>query len=122
MTLAYSKMPVDWMKVGEDWNGSEDGGLRVAPGGVRLVEVLGDDNKAVVLMFSSSQLSWRHEQIKQAGAKWKHDGYQPHITVSRSGLGDTDPKTIEAYQGELLFGPEVFAEIDPEWEKKVKPQ
>ena len=122
VTLAYSKMPVDWMKVGEDWNGSEDGGLRVAPGGVRLVEVLGDDNKAVVLMFSSSQLSWRHEQIKQAGAKWKHDGYQPHITVSWSGLGDIDPKTIEAYQGELLFGPEVFAEIDPDWEKKVKPQ
>lgn len=122
VTLAYSKMPVDWMKVGEDWNGSEDGGLRVAPGGVRLVEVLGDDNKAVVLMFSSSQLSWRHEQIKQAGAHWKHDGYQPHITVSWSGLGDIDPKTIEAYQGELLFGPEVFAEIDPDWEKKVKPQ
>lgn len=122
VTLAYSKQPVDWMKAGEDWNGREDGGLRVAPGGVRLVEAIGDDNKAVVLMFTSSALAWRHEQIKAAGAHWKHDDYQPHITVSWSGLGDIDPKTIEAYQGELIFGPEVFAEIDEDWEKKVKPQ
>lgn len=122
VTLAYSKQMVDWMKVGEDWNGREDGTLRVAPGGVRLVEAIGDDNKAVVLMFTSSALSWRHEQIKQAGAHWKHDEYQPHITISWSGLGSIDPKTIEAYQGELIFGPEVFAEIDEDWEKKVKPQ
>ena len=123
VTLAYSKQLVDWMKVGEDWNTREDGTLRVAPGGVRLVEAIGDDGKALVLMFTSSALSWRHEQIKAAGASWKWEDYQPHITISWSGISSPEAlKAIEAYQGEIIFGPEVFAEIDEDWEKKVKPQ
>lgn len=120
VTLAFSKQPVDWMKAGEDWNGREDGKLRVPPGGVRLVEVLGDEQKAVVLMFTNSTLSWRHEQIKHAGAQWDHEDYQPHITVSWAGLGDRDPRTIEPYKGPIEFGPEVFEEIDPDWKAKVQ--
>lgn len=119
VTLAYSKMPLDWMKAGEDWNANEDGSMRVGPGGVRLLEAFGteeDEGKAVVLLFTSSALTWRHEQIKRAGAQWKHDDYQPHITISWSGIpAGMDLSAVKAYQGELLFGPEVFEEIDPDW-------
>lgn len=120
VTIAYSHNAFDWMKAGEDWNGREDGTMRVGPGGVRLVEALGDNGEAIVLMFSSSALSWRHEQIKQAGASWDWEDYQPHITFSWKGAGEMNLRTIEAYQGELIFGPEVFAEIDPDWAAKVK--
>jgi phage-related protein (TIGR01555 family) len=120
VTLAYSKNTLDWMKVGDDWNSKEDGTLRVPPGGVRLVESLGEEGDAVTLMFTSSPLSWRHEQIKSAGASWDWEDYQPHITFSWKGAGAMDLRTVEPYRGELLFGPEVFAEIDPEWQKKVK--
>lgn len=119
VTLAYSKMPLDWMKAGEDWNANEDGSLRVGPGGVRLLEAFGteeDEGKAVVLLFTSSALAWRHEQIKRAGAKWKHDDYQPHITISWAGVPEgIDLSAVKAYQGELLFGPEVFEEVNPDW-------
>jgi hypothetical protein len=120
VTIAYSHQQLDWMKVGDDWNSREDGTLRVAPGGVRLVEALGDDGQAIVLMFTSSALSWRHEQIKAAGASWDWEDYQPHVTFSWKGAGDMDLRAVQPYTGELLFGPEVFAEIDPEWQKKVK--
>lgn len=119
VTIAFSKQMVDWMKTGEDWNSTEDGKLRVAPGGVRLVEALGDNGEAVVLMFNSSHLAWRHEQIKAAGASWDHEDYQPHITVAWNGTKGLDLRSLQAYQGELLFGPEVFAEIDPDWKAKV---
>lgn len=122
VTLAYSKMPLDWMKAGEDWNANEDGSMRVGPGGVRLLEAFGteeDEGKAVVLLFTSSALTWRHEQIKRAGAQWKHDDYQPHITISWAGIpAGMDLSAVKAYQGELLFGPEVFEEIDPDWKAK----
>jgi len=120
VTLAYSKNTMDWMKIGDDWNSREDGSLRVPPGGVRLVEALGDNGEAITLMFTSSPLSWRHEQIKSAGASWDWEDYQPHITFSWKGAGSMDLRTVEPYRGELIFGPEVFAEIDPEWQKKVK--
>lgn len=121
VTLAYSKQPVDWMKVGEDWNGREDGKLRIAPGGVRLVEELGtDEKKAITLMFTSSALSWRHEQIKQAGASWDHEEYQPHVTFTWEGPEGIDLKTIEPYRGELVFGPEVFEEVKEGWAEGIK--
>lgn len=118
VTIAYSKQPVDWMKTGEDWNGRDDGTMRVAPGGVRLVEVLGDEGKAVCLLFTSSALTWRHEQIKNAGATWSWDDYQPHITFSWEGPGDIDLRNVEPYRGELIFGPEVFEEINEDWREE----
>src|SRR5690606_28146793 len=33
VTIAFSRAPVDWMKVGEAWTSSENGELTVKPGG-----------------------------------------------------------------------------------------
>ena len=104
VTIAFSRRPVDWMKVGETWSSDKDGTLNVAPGGARLVEPLGDKG-AVVLLFNSSELSWRHEAIKRdADASWDFPSYQPHVTITYSG-GDVDLSKVEPFRGKLVFGP-----------------
>jgi hypothetical protein len=110
VTIAYSRTPIDWMKVGEAWEGE----FEVAAGGARLMERFGE---ATVLLFAGSRLSWRHEEIKRAGATWDHPEYQPHITITYGkapDLADIDP-----YRGKILLGPEIFAEIDEDWKAKV---
>lgn len=116
VTVAYSKTPLDWMKVeGEDWNQEKDGTIEVPPGGVRIVEPLGDKG-AVVLLFTSSRLSWRHEQIIRAGASHDFDEYQPHVTITYAKPDDLDLSKVEPFRGKLRFGPERFEEIVEDWE------
>lgn len=118
VTVAFSRRPVDWMKVGETWSNGDDGKLTIAPGGARLVEPLGDKG-AVVLLFNSSELSWRHEAIKRdADASWDFPSYQPHVTISYAG-GDLDLSKVEPYRGKLVFGPELFSELDEDWSTKL---
>lgn len=113
VTIAFSRDPVDWMKVGKDWHENDDGQLTVAPGGARQVEKLGPT--AQVLMFNSSALAYRHESIKRAGASWDWQDYQPHITISY------DPHerltTVEPYRGKIVLGPEIFEELDEDWKE-----
>lgn len=111
VTIAYSKQAVDWMKVGSDWAGRQDGGLTVAPGGARLVEPLGSEG-AVVLLFNSSDLAWRHMQIREAGASWDYEEYQPHVTITYA-AGDMDLSKVEPYRGKIEFGPEIFEDLNP---------
>ena len=115
VTVAYSRQPVDWMEVEPSWDG-EKGDLSVPPGGARLVEQF--DGGAIVLMFTSATLAYRHEAIRRAGASWDHPDYQPHITISYDGDG-VDLKAIEPYRGPLHFGPEIFEELDEGWQAKI---
>ena len=117
VTIAYSRQAVDWMKVEAAWDG-EDGQLTVPPGGARLVEPLGDKG-AVVLLFNSSSLSWRHETIKQAGASFDFPEYQPHVTITYARPDGLDLATVEPYRGKLVFGPEIFEELDEDWSSKL---
>lgn len=119
VTVAFSRVAVDWMKAGESWNNTSDGKLTVPPGGARLVEKLGDKG-AVVLLFNSSELSWRHEAIRrEAGASWDHPEFQPHVTITYAG-GDLDLSKVEPYRGKLVFGPEIFEEINDNWTARLK--
>jgi hypothetical protein len=75
--------------------------------------------EARVLLFKASELEWRHEAMKSAGATWDHPEYQPHITISY------DPEApelsnVEAYQGEIILGPELFAEVKEDWSENLK--
>jgi phage-related protein (TIGR01555 family) len=111
VTIAFSRQPVDWMEAGQAW-GEKDGSLAIPPGGPRLVEKLGSDG-ATVLLFGSSELSWRHEDIKRAsGASWDYESYQPHVTISYQ-AGEMDLTKVEPYRGAIILGPEIFAEIVP---------
>lgn len=112
VTIAYSKAPLDWMKVAPTWQGEE---LKVDAGGPRLMEQFGE---AVVLLFASSDLQWRHREIGEAGATWDHPDYQPHVTITWD-RGDVDLSAVQAYNGPLVFGPEIFAEVDEDWQAKL---
>jgi hypothetical protein len=109
VTVLYSKTPVDWFDMGEAWS-NDDGKLTVQPGGPRAVLALGDKG-AVVLRFASSDLSWRHQSMVERGASHDFDEYAPHVTITYNGSG-VDLDKVEPYQGELVFGPELFEEIE----------
>lgn len=107
VTLIYSRRAFDWMKVdAEDWNQEKDGTIVIPPGGVRIVEPLGD--RTAVLLFTSSRLSWRHEQIVRAGAEHGYPDYQPHISLTGEPV---DLSGVEPYRGKIVLGPEVFEEL-----------
>jgi len=117
VTIAFSRSPVDWMKVGEPWAGNANGELVIAPGGARLVEPLGPKG-AIVLLFNSTELAWRHLQIREAGASWDWPEYQPHITITYDQQG-VDLAKVEPYRGQIVLGPERFEEIKDGWSETV---
>jgi hypothetical protein len=114
VTIAFSRKPVDWTEIGSDWSGDERGRLKIKPGGPRIVEQLGEAAK--VLKFSSDELEWRHKRIIDAGASWDFPGYTPHITITYGGV----PKDIEPYVGPIILGPEIFEELDEDWQETVE--
>ena len=114
VTIAYSRTALDWMKVGQDWSSDKDGRITVNAGGPRLVETLGDAG-AVVLLFQSNDLRWRHDAIREAGASWDYDEYQPHVTITYAKPEGLDLSKVEPFTGALVFGPELFSELDQGW-------
>ncbi|KRG47353.1 hypothetical protein ARC20_03210 [Stenotrophomonas panacihumi] len=117
VTIAFSRDPVDWMKAGSDWASGENGGMTIKPGGARLIEKFGEG--AVVLLFNSLELSWRHEAIKGAGASWDWPEYQPHITFTYAS-GEVDLEAVEPYRGAIVLGPEIFEPLDTDRKSKVR--
>ncbi|MRX33210.1 phage portal protein [Aminobacter sp. MDW-2] len=108
VTIVYSRTPIDWIKAGNafEWGPERDGSMLIPKGGPRVVEPLG--NMTAVLMFASSQLCWRHEEIVRAGASHDFEDYQPHISLTKAPV---DLNTIEPYRGRIVLGPEVFEEL-----------
>lgn len=106
VTLIYSWSPIDWMKIQGEWSADEKGEITIPPGGVRIVEPLGD--RTAVLLFTSSALSWRHEAIKRAGAEHGFPDYQPHISLTGEPV---DLSGVEPYRGKIVLGPEIFEEV-----------
>lgn len=117
VTVAYSKKPVDWMKVGEPWEAR----LTVPEGGPRLMEKFGPEADVLVLLFKSRELDWRHQQVLDAGGSYDWGDYQSHISITLRG-GEVDLINVKPWQGPIVLGPEVFEEIDVggDWRKKVE--
>ena len=109
VTVLYSRQSVDWMKMGDNWSSDQNGNLTVPAGGARIVEPLGTDG-AVVLLFSSTDLQWRHRNMVEAGASHDYEEFQPHVTITYD-AGDVDLAKVEPFRGKLVFGPEIFEEI-----------
>lgn len=116
VTVTFSRAPVNWMKMGASWSDKPSGQIAVPAGGPRLVEALGDKG-AIVLMFSCSELSWRHEDMMREGASWEHSFYQPHITLTYT--GHEDLSAVEPYSGPIILGPEIFEDITEDWEQGI---
>jgi phage gp29-like protein len=115
VTVTYSKRPVNWFAMGQF--GSNSGEVIVGPGGPRLIERMGDGS-AVALLFQSTDLQWRHREMRDAGASWDHPSYLPHVTLTYE-ASDRDLAEIEPYQGRLVFGPERFEAIQEGWKELV---
>lgn len=128
VTLAYSKTPMNWAKLQDDWRlepderkasegcgcapvaWSDDGHKRrKISGGVREVKALGKDG-AVVLAFESDTLTERWMDFKRAGAVWKFPSFTPHITVSYAGKG-IDLEKVLPYVGDIILGEECWEEV-----------
>lgn len=112
VTVAYSKTPVDWMAVAQAWTNKPNGNLTSSAGGPRMVEQFGEG--AIVLLFNNTELTWRHQDILDAGASWDWPDYQPHITFTYQ-PGSVDLNQVEPYRGVIELGPEIFEEITPSW-------
>lgn len=108
-TILYSKMPVDWISMGTTWadkDGDGSGKLQVTAGGPRCVELLGD--RTAVLMFSNTDMQWRHEEMVRAGASHDYNDFTLHISLTDKPV---DLSKVVPYRGVILFGPELFQEI-----------
>jgi hypothetical protein len=117
VTVIYSKTPIDWFKLGENWWNTGNGEIKIGQGGPRAVQRLGDKG-AAVLMFSSNDLSFRNLSARDEGATWDYDEYQAHITISYN-AGDIELDDVEPYRGEIILGPEIFEEIEDDWELSI---
>lgn len=111
VTIAHIDQAFDWMKIEGEWNQDAKGEITVQPGGVRIIEPLGD--RTAVLLFTSSPLSWRHEQILRAAEyedRWP--SYQPHISLTDQPV---DLSKVEPYRGKIVLGPEIFEPVDDDF-------
>ena len=105
VTIAYSKTPVDWFRMGEPWSSE----MTIVAGGPRVMEGLGPDGKYAALRIKSSELEYRHEMMKDYGASWEWPDYQPHISIQVG--GEVDLTKIVPYRGEIRLGPEIFEDL-----------
>lgn len=115
VTIMYSSKAVDWGKAASLYthgmNGEDDGTLTVPPGGMRMIDRF--DGNALVLLFASSELCWRHESIKYCcECETNYDTYQPHVTLAYPTV-QFDPRVFDAYTGPIELGIELWEEAKP---------
>lgn len=108
VTVAYSRQAFDWIKAGNanEWSNGGKDELVIPEGGPRAVEPLG--GMSAVILFASSQLCWRHENIIRAGGSQDYPDYTPHISLTKATV---DLSKVEPYRGRIVLGPEIFEEI-----------
>jgi hypothetical protein len=122
VTIMYSKTPVEWMKISAPWTYGDQkdvnaGIMRIPPGGPRDSDMFGgflSKDRCLVMLFNSTELTWRHQSMLGMGCEFKFDTYQPHITLSYA-PGDIDLDEITPWQGEIVLGPEIFEEVNEGW-------
>lgn len=119
VTVAYSRVPVDWMAAGESWSGDPGGKITVKPGGPRQLAAFGPTGDAAVLLFACNDLKWRHDQLLDMGCSWDWGGYSPHITISFAAPAGLDLSKLQPYQGEIVLGPEIFAPLVDDWKDSL---
>lgn len=115
VTITYSRRAVNWFGMGSVF-GAESGELIVPAGGPRIIDKLGEN--AFVLLFSNSEIEWRHEQMVDNGASWDYPEYRPHVTISYEGA-PSDLAAMQPYRGKLVFGPEIFEPLDDDFKSSI---
>lgn len=108
VTIAYSRTPVDWFKMGHSWQEK----IEIPAGGPRQFGVFGPEKTHVVLRIACDEVEWRHDFMKDKGASWDWPEYEPHVSLFRIAEGSTfNSEEFEPYQGRIVLGPEIFEEV-----------
>lgn len=107
VTVAFSKNPLEWPE--------PDTNNVVVAGGSREMALFGEGAK--VLCFESIELQTRWQILKDLGATWDYGSYVPHVTITYADANDRS--SVYAYAGVLIFGPEEFSEINPDWKSNI---
>lgn len=110
VTVIHSKAAVDWFELSDGWAYNAE--LVVPEGGARKLERFGDEG-AIVLRFASEDLLWSHRRKVDRGASHDFPEYLPHVTVGFDPDGNIDLEELDAFTGELKFGPEMFERVKP---------
>jgi hypothetical protein len=117
VTLAFSREPVDW----DQWK-PRIGKLTIyrpfpfLMKNNRKMALFGDENNVLVEKIFAPPLEARWKEFIAGGASWDHDGFSAHITITYN-----PPDTLpDPFEGNIIFGPEVFDELDEDWESKKK--
>lgn len=114
VTIAYSKRPVNWMKMGGFWGWGPDTSDHLVPiGGPRIVDRIGEEG-VVALHFFSGHLEQRNREMRDRGASWDYPDYMAHITFA-DGDDGVDLSQVKPFRGELRFGAEIFEPIEADW-------
>lgn len=108
VTLAYSKKKFDWASCERD-----EEVLYIEPSDERELHVF--DGGATVIHFSNEDLGKRWKEFIDLGASNSYPTYKAHITVTYKGK----PKKALAYPGEIVLGPEEWAEINSDWKNEM---
>lgn len=134
VTLAYSKTPLNWAMLHDDYHlepsdfarscgcevvsrSDDNSKRRKISGGVREVKALGSDG-AVVLAFESDSLTNRWMDFKRAGAAWKFPSFTPHITFTYDGES-VDLSKVLPYVGDIILGEECWEEVSEDGQAKA---
>lgn len=112
VTLVYSKEAAPWGGLGRESN------KLTISGGTRKVEPLGDEG-AVVLKFPSEALQLRNKCLRKGGCSSDYRTYKPHVTITYD-QGDLKLGGVEPFQGDLVFGPEIFKPLKTDWKQTEK--
>jgi 2'-5' RNA ligase len=59
-------------------------------------------------------------RAREAGCSWEYEDYTPHITVADAPANASDLRMIEPYRGPIELGPEIFQEIDEDWQAALQ--
>lgn len=117
VTVLYSRSPVDWTAANRLTNV-----VHSLPTGPRKVVALGDQG-AIALEFSELELSARHDALMALGGSHDYPTYRSHVTLTYMASPELREKVeagmIAPYQGELMFGPEVFEEIKQNYQPSL---
>jgi hypothetical protein len=80
----------------------------------RSLQKFGEKKDIVVLTFYSKNLLYRHETFMDMGCSFDFPDYKAHVTITYDGK-DVDIAGMEPYDGDLIFGPEIFEEISEDF-------
>ncbi len=112
VTIAYSKEKFDWSGIQPEKN------KLIVRSGQRKIRRLGD---AIVLMFTSNRLRERWAELVDAGASWDFPQYISHVSLSfENEIPLNTLKHMIPYTGELIFGGEIFQEIEKDWSDGIE--